>query len=59
MSKLEELLQQQEDLKKQIKQVSKAERVEALKSVRSLCKQHGFTASMLKGALASGRTRRK
>ncbi len=59
MSTLDELLDQQKDLQKQIKEVSRAERAAALKTVRSLCKQHGFTASMLKGVLAGGRTRRK
>ena len=31
------------------------ERANALKEVKSLCKEFGFTAGMLKGALAEGR----
>ncbi len=58
MSRLEELLQQQKDLEKEIKDVAKKERTEALKTVRNLCKQYGFTASMLKNYVASGRPRK-
>ena len=58
MSRLEELLQQQKDLEKEIKDVAKKERAEALKTVRTLCKQYGFTASMLQNYVASGRPRK-
>lgn len=59
MGQLEELLRQQNELEKQIKEVAKSERAEALKTVRTLCKQHGFTASMLEAWLASGRGKKK
>ncbi len=58
MSKLEELLAQQEQLKADIDAAKKDQKNEDLKTVRQLCKAHGFTARMLKGALAEGRTRR-
>jgi len=31
--------------------------IHALKEVKRLCKEFGFTAGMLKGALAEGRTK--
>ena len=34
------------------------ERAEALKKVKELCKEFGFTAGMLKGALAEGRKKK-
>lgn len=55
MSKLEELMQQQAALEEEIKQVAKAEKAEALKEVRRLCKLHGFTHNQLKAYLAVGR----
>jgi len=58
MSKLEELLAQQEQLAAQIEEAKKQQKTEDLKTVRQLCKAHGFTARMLKGALAEGRTRK-
>ena len=36
-------------------EVKKNERTNALKEVRRLCKEFGFTTGMLKGALAKGR----
>ena len=36
-------------------EAKKSERVNALKEVKRLCKEFGFTAEMLKGALAEGR----
>ena len=58
MSKLEELLAQQEALKVEIEEAKKQQKVDDLKTVRQLCKAHGFTANMLKGYLATGRTRK-
>lgn len=55
MSRLEELMQQQAALEEEIKQVAKAEKAEALKEVRRLCKLHGFTHNQLKAYLAAGR----
>ena len=36
-------------------EAKKNERANALKEVKRLCKEFGFTAGMLKGALAEGR----
>ena len=58
MSNLDALLKQQEELEEKISAAMKVERDEALKTVRKLCKQHGFTANMLKGYLAAGRVRK-
>lgn len=55
MSKLDELLAQQKALKVEIETVKKQQKVDDLKTVRQLCKAHGFTAGMLKGYLAAGR----
>lgn len=58
MSKLEELLAKQEALAAEIEAAKKQQKDEDLKTVRKLCKAHGFTANMLKGYLAEGRKRR-
>ena len=58
MSKLEDLLAQQEHLSQQIEDAKKLKKVEDLKTVRKLCKAHGFTGNMLKGYLSVGRTRK-
>jgi hypothetical protein len=39
----------------EIFEAKKIERANALKEVKRLCKQFGFTAGMLKGALTEGR----
>lgn len=57
MSRLEELLAQQEHLAAAIEEAKNEQRKEDLKTVRNLCKAHGFTAGMLKGYLAEGRKR--
>jgi DNA-binding protein H-NS len=58
MSKLEELLAQQEALKSQIEEAKKQQKEEDLKRVRELCRAHGFTATMLRNYLAKGRAPR-
>jgi hypothetical protein len=58
MNKLEDLLAQQEHLSQQIEDAKKLQKVEDLKTVRKLCKAHGFTGNMLKGYLSVGRTRK-
>lgn len=58
MIKLEELLAQQEQLAAQIEEAKKQQKAEDLKTVRQLCRAHGFTARMLKGYLAEGRVRK-
>ena len=42
-------------IQQQMVEAKKNERVNALKEVKRLCKEFGFTAGMLKGALAEGR----
>jgi hypothetical protein len=58
MSKLEELLAKQQALTAEIEEAKKQQKTDDLKTVRQLCKAHGFTANMLKGYLAEGRKRR-
>ena len=42
-------------IQQQMVEAKKNERANALKEVKRLCKEFGFTAGMLKGALAKGR----
>jgi len=44
-----------EAIQQQIVEAKKNERTNALKEVRRLCKEFGYTAGMLKGSLAEGR----
>ena len=44
-----------EAIQKQMVEAKKNERANALKEVKRLCKEFGFTAGMLKGSLAKGR----
>jgi len=44
-----------EAIQQQMVEAKKKERTNALKTVKRLCKEFGFTARMLKGALAKGR----
>ena len=59
MSKLDELMKQQAALEDEIQKVAKAEKAEALKEVRRLCKLNGFTHNQLKAYLAPGLQRRR
>ena len=43
----------------QMVEAKKNERANALKEVKRLCKEFGFTAGMLKGALAEGRKKQR
>ncbi|MDA8811251.1 H-NS histone family protein [Amylibacter sp.] len=52
MSTLAELLKQKVELEKQIESAKKGERAEALKTVKKLCKEFGFTAGILRGSLS-------
>ena len=47
-----------ESLQQQLAEAKKRERAEAPKKVKELCKEFGFTAGMLKGALAEGRQKK-
>ena len=51
----EELKAEMEQLEAQMVEAKKRERAEALKKVKDLCKEFGFIAGMLKGALAEDR----
>jgi len=44
-----------EAIQQQMVEAKKKERTNALKTVKRLCKEFGFTAGMLKGAFAKGR----
>ena len=51
----DELKADMEVLQQQMVEARKNERADALKTVKRLCKEFGFTAGMLKGSLAEGR----
>jgi hypothetical protein len=51
----DELKAEMETIQQQMAEAKKNERTDALKEVKRLCKEFGFTAGMLKGALADGR----
>ena len=55
MKSYDELKAEMEAIQQQMLEVKKNERAEALKTVKRLCNEFGFTAGMLKGALAEGR----
>ena len=50
-----ELKAKMEAIQEHMVEAKKNERTDALKEVRRLCKEFGFTAGMLKYALAEGR----
>ena len=50
----DELESEMETIQQQMAEAKKNERNNALKEVKRLCKEFGFTAGMLKGALAKG-----
>ena len=54
MKSYNELKVEMEAIQQQMVEAKKNERANALKVVRRLCKEFGFTAGMLKGALAVG-----
>ena len=47
-----------EAIQQQMVEAKKNERANALKEVKLLCKEFGFTAVMLKGSLAEGRKKK-
>jgi hypothetical protein len=55
MKSYDELKAEMEAIQLQMDEAKKNERANALKEVKRLCKEFGFTAGMLKGALAKGR----
>jgi len=59
MKSYDELKAEMEAIQQQMVEAKKNERTDALKEVKRLCKEFGFTAGMLKGALAEGRKKKK
>ena len=59
MKSYDELKAEMETIQQQMAEAKKNERTSALKEVKRLCKEFGFTAGMLKGALAEGRIKNK
>jgi DNA-binding protein H-NS len=57
MKSYSELKSEMDNLEAQMEQAKKRERAEALKKVKQLCKEFGFTARMLQGVLTKGRNR--
>ena len=57
MKTYSELKSEMDRLEAQMEEAKKRERAEALKKVKQLCKEFGFTAEMLQGVLAKGRNR--
>ena len=55
MKSYDELKAEMEAIQQQMVEAKKNERANALKEVKRLCKEFGFTAGMLKGSLAKGR----
>ena len=55
MKSYDELKAEMETIQQQMAEAKKNERANALKEVKRLCKEFGFTAGMLKGALAKVR----
>ena len=55
MKSYDELKAEMEAIQQQMAEAKKNERTNALKEVKQICKEFGFTAGMLKGALAKGR----
>ena len=58
MKSYNELKAEMEVIQKQIVEAKKKERANALKEVKRLFKDFGFTAGMLKGSLTEGRSRK-
>ena len=55
MKSYDELKAEMETIQQQMVEAKKNERTSALKEVKRLYQEFGFTAGMLKGALATGR----
>ena len=54
MKSYDELKSEMETIQQQMAEAKRNERKNALKEVKRLCKQFGFTAGMLKGSFAKG-----
>ena len=55
MKPYDELKAEIQAIQRQMTEAKKNERTNALKEVKRLCKEFGFTSGMLKGSLAEGR----
>ena len=55
MKSYDELKAEMEAVQQQMVEAKKNERANALKGIKRLCKEFGYTAGMLKGSLAEGR----
>jgi hypothetical protein len=55
MKSYDELKAEMESIQQHMAEAKKNERTDALKELKRLCKEFGFTAGMLKGSLAEGR----
>ena len=55
MKSYDELKAEMEAIQQEMVEAKNNERANALKEVKRLCKEFGFTACMLKGSLAEGR----
>jgi len=55
MKSYDKLKAEMETIQQQMAEAKKNERTDALKEVKCLCKEFGFTAGTLKGLLANGR----
>ena len=55
MKSYDELKAEMETIQQQMAKAKKNERANALKEVKRLCKEFGFTVGMLKGSLIKGR----
>ena len=55
MKSYDELKAEMETIQQQMAEAKKNERTNALKEVKRLCKEFGFTSGMLKGSIAEGR----
>ena len=58
MKSYDELQAAMEAIQLQMVETKKDERTNALKEVKRLCKEFGFTAGMHKGSLAEGREKK-
>ena len=58
MKSYDELKAEMKTIQQQMAEAKKNERANALKEVKRLCKEFGFTAGMLKSSLADGRQKK-
>jgi len=58
MKSYDDLKAEMETIQQQMAEAKKNERTNALKEVKRLCKEFGFTAGMLKSSLVKGRSKK-